>query len=65
MAENKKRKKKNNNSRNNYNNSAVKKAEIQEVPEDKGKIFLRIMVLIVAAAMILGIIVMPFMSLYR
>lgn len=64
MAENKKRKKKNINNRNNYNNSAVKKSEIQEVPEDKGKTFLRIMVLIVAAAMILGIIVMPFMSLY-
>jgi type IV secretory pathway component VirB8 len=65
MAANKKRKKKNNNSRNNYNHSAVKKAEIQEVPEDKRKIFLRIIVLIVATAMIIGIIVMPFMKLYR
>ncbi len=65
MAANKKRKKKNNNSRNNYNHSAVKKAEIQEVPEDKRKIFLRIIVLIVATAMIIGIIVIPFMKLYR
>jgi len=65
MAVNKKRKKKNNNSRNNYNRSAVKTTEIQEVPESKGKTLLRIFILIVAAVMILGIIIMPFMSIYR
>lgn len=65
MAVNKKRKKKNNNSRNNYNHSAVKSTEIQEVPESKGKTLLRIFILIVAAVMILGIIIMPFMNIYR